>query len=169
MGQPIGESQGRNIPWLPARALDSSRSHALLSASQLPSPWALPPKLAPFVCCYSPVCSVLTMTLCADWNRSLPHWPVKDRWGKSEPAHMAPEFKPAPKASTRTELASWKSFCQSCHLSTSVCRGRGLSSQRLQTGAWSPWPSKAVARPSTSNAVIWSGREKPSQDGGNRT
>ena len=65
---------------------------------QLSSPGALPTELAPFVWGYSPVCSVLTMTLCVDWNRSLLHWPVKDRLGKSEPAHVEPKLKQATKA-----------------------------------------------------------------------
>lgn len=41
---------------------------------------------------HSPVCSVLTMTLCADWKRSLLHWPVKDRWQSQTELNRAGSF-----------------------------------------------------------------------------
>lgn len=60
------------------------------SAASLPTPCPCSPVLPPLflpgalpgqvgsASRHSPACSVLTMTLCADWKRSLLPWPVKD-------------------------------------------------------------------------------------------
>lgn len=54
-------------------------------------PRASPTNGAACLCCYSPACSVLTMTLCVDWNRSLVHWPEKNRLGSQNGPMRSPD------------------------------------------------------------------------------
>lgn len=63
-------------PWIPRQLF----SHGLLFSLIFFSPGLGLANAAPSASPHAPVCSVLTMTLCVDWKRSLLHWPVKDRW-----------------------------------------------------------------------------------------
>lgn len=147
--------------------LETAREEASLGS--LPKYWLLPAPTLPCthsplsppqgfayqvgsLCYYSPVCSVLTMTLCVDWNRSLLHWPVKGRLGKSEWDRGEPKLKQG-----QSRLLGRASANPTAWWLDHLCllMGGGFPRWIYKLKPELPDTEKLVAQAPTSDEIIW--------------
>lgn len=146
---------GKRRPWVSCQNTGSFLLPHSLALTPRPPPPAPVQGFAYQVgslCYYSPVCSVLTMTLCVDWNRSLLHWPVKGRVGKSERARREPKLKQG-----RSRLLGRASASPTAWSPDHLCllMGGGFPLWIYKLKSELPGTEKSVARAPTSDGIMW--------------